>query len=154
MSYRDIIIGELIETERQYIHDLEKFYKLQILVEEKEILSKDTAHDIFQNITSIVDFQRRFLVEIESMNSLPESKQYWGQPFVINEESFLIYEPFICNRRKATNTAKREFDKIVNLDNPLVVDFTTLDGFLLNMLLSRLAKYPCLLRVCASMMLY
>jgi hypothetical protein len=40
----------------------------------------------------------------------------------------------------------REFDKISLADHPVVVDFNTLDGFLLKPM-QRLVKYPLLLKV-------
>ena len=52
----------------------------------------------------------------------------------------------IANQRKAADIAKREFDKIVLADHPVVVDFNTLDGFLLKPM-QRLVKYPLLLKV-------
>lgn len=147
MSYRDHVVRELVDTERKYVQDLENLYELKRVIEQKGVVPGDVVHDIFLNINAILDFQRRFLIRIETTNSLPESKQEWGQPFIAHEQSFEIYEPFIANQRKAAAVAMREFDKLAKADHPVVVDFNTLDGFLLKPM-QRLVKYPLLLKVC------
>jgi cell division control protein 24 len=149
MSYRDHVIRELVDTERKYVQDLENLHDLKKTIEQKGVITGDVVHDIFLNINAILDFQRRFLIRIETTNSQPESKQDWGLIFVNYEEAFGIYQPFIANQRKAATIAKREFDKIVLADHAVVVDFNTLDSFLLKPM-QRLIKYPQLLTVCTS----
>ena len=146
MSYRDHVVRELVDTERKYVQDLENLHELKKKIEQKGVIPGDTVHDIFLNINAILDFQRRFLIKIETTNSQPPDRQEWGLPFTNYEEAFGIYQPFIANQRKAADIAKREFDKIVLADHPVVVDFNTLDGFLLKPM-QRLVKYPLLLKV-------
>jgi cell division control protein 24 len=145
MSYRDHVVRELVDTERKYVQDLENLHELKKAIEQKGVIPGDVVHEIFLNINSILDFQRRFLIRIETTNSLPEDRQEWGAPFVAFEEAFSIYQPFIANQRKAADIAKREFDKLKQADHPVVVDFNTLDGFLLKPM-QRLVKYPLLLK--------
>ncbi|KAE8440930.1 hypothetical protein EG329_006192 [Mollisiaceae sp. DMI_Dod_QoI] len=145
MSYRDHVVRELVDTERKYVQDLENLHELKKTIEQKGVIPGDVVHDIFLNINAILDFQRRFLIKIETTNSLPDDKQEWGLPFTNYEEAFGIYQPFIANQRKAAAIAKREFDKIAMADHPVVVDFNTLDGFLLKPM-QRLVKYPLLLK--------
>ncbi len=146
MSYRDHVVREFVDTERKYVQDLENLHELKTVIEQKGVITGDVVHDIFLNINAILDFQRRFLIRIETTNSQPESRQEWGPIFVTNEEAFGIYQPFIANQRKAATIAKREFDKISLADHPVVVDFNTLGGFLLKPM-QRLIKYPQLLKV-------
>ena len=146
MSYRDHVVRELVDTERKYVQDLENLHELKKKIEQKGVIPGDAVHDIFLNINAILDFQRRFLIKIETTNSQPPDRQEWGLPFANYEEAFGIYQPFIANQRKAADIAKREFDKIVLADHPVVVDFNTLDGFLLKPM-QRLVKYPLLLKV-------
>lgn len=146
MSYRDHVVRELVDTERKYVQDLENLHELKKQIEQKGVIPGDVVHAIFLNINAILDFQRRFLIRIETTNSQPDSRQEWGAPFVFHEESFGIYQPFIANQRRAADIAKREFDKISLADHPVVVDFNTLDGFLLKPM-QRLVKYPLLLKV-------
>jgi cell division control protein 24 len=146
MSYRDHVVRELVDTERKYVQDLENLHELKKSIEQKGVIPGDVVHDIFLNINAILDFQRRFLIKIETTNSQPESMQQWGSPFTNYEEAFGIYQPYIANQRKAAAIAMREFDKIKLADHPVVVDFNTLDGFLLKPM-QRLVKYPLLLKV-------
>ncbi|KAF8856849.1 hypothetical protein BDZ45DRAFT_745029 [Acephala macrosclerotiorum] len=145
MSYRDHVVRELVDTERKYVQDLENLHELKKTIEQKGVIPGDVVHDIFLNINAILDFQRRFLIKIETTNSLPDDKQEWGLPFTNYEEAFGIYQPFIANQRKAAAIAKENFDKIAMADHPVVVDFNTLDGFLLKPM-QRLVKYPLLLK--------
>lgn len=146
MSFRDYVVRELVDTERKYVQDLENLHELKQMIERKAVIAGDLVHDIFLNINAILDFQRRFLIRIETTNSLPEEKQEWGTLFYNVEDSFGIYQPFIANQRRAVAIAKREFDKLFLANHPVVVNFQTLDGFLLKPM-QRLIKYPQLLKV-------
>lgn len=146
MSYRDHVVRELVDTERKYVQDLENLHELKKKIEEKGIISGDIIHDIFLNMNAVLDFQRRFLIKIETTNIQSNDHQAWGAPFTLYEKGFEIYLSFIANQRKAAAIAKTEFDKIALADHPVVVDFNTLDGFLLKPM-QRLVKYPLLLKV-------
>ncbi|KAI1637280.1 hypothetical protein F4809DRAFT_661366 [Biscogniauxia mediterranea] len=145
MTYRDHIIRELVDTERKYVQDLENLHDLKKALEKKGVIPGDTVHQIFLNINAILDFQRRFLIRVETTNSMPQSAQQWGAPFVAYEDSFHIYQPFIANQRKAAMLANQVFDKIQQAEHPVACDFNTLDGFLLKPM-QRLVKYPLLLK--------
>ncbi len=145
MSYRDHVVKELVDTERKYVQDLENLHELKTLIDQKGVVPGDVVHAIFLNINAILDFQRRFLIRIETTNSQPQNRQEWGGPFKFYEEAFEIYQPFIANQRKAADIAKREFDKLHLAHHPVVEDFNTLDGFLLKPM-QRLVKYPLLLK--------
>ena len=148
MSTRDYILRELVNTERKYVQDLENLYDLKKTLEQKGVIPGDVVHQIFLNINAILDFQRRFLIRIETTNSQPPESQQWGSPFVTFEEAFNIYQPFIANQSKAAMLAKEVFDKIQQTAHPVACDFNTLDGFLLKPM-QRLVKYPLLLKACS-----
>ncbi|KAM0254870.1 hypothetical protein ACHAQJ_006362 [Trichoderma viride] len=145
MTYRDHVIKELVDTERKYVQDLENLHDLKKTLEQKGVITGDVVHQIFLNINFILDFQRRFLIRVETTNSMPAATQRWGQPFVTHEEFFSIYQPFIANQRKAAQIANANFDLIRQSDHPVAADFNTLDGFLLKPM-QRLVKYPLLLK--------
>ncbi|ORY64511.1 Pleckstrin homology domain-containing protein [Pseudomassariella vexata] len=145
MTYRDHIIKELVDTERKYVQDLENLHDLKKALEQKGVIPGDIVHQIFLNINAILDFQRRFLIRVETTNSMPATSQHWGAPFAMHEESFNIYQPFIANQRKAAQVANQVFDKIQLIQHPVACDFNTLDGFLLKPM-QRLVKYPLLLK--------
>ncbi|KAI1121340.1 Rho guanyl nucleotide exchange factor [Nemania abortiva] len=145
MTYRDHVIRELVDTERKYVQDLENLHDLKKCLMGKTTIPGDTAYSIFLNLDSILDFQRKFLIRIETTNSMPQTAQQWGSAFIMHEEGFGIYQPFIANQRKAARTANQVFDKIQLVEHPVACDFNTLDGFLLKPM-QRLAKYPLLLK--------
>lgn len=146
MSYKDYVIRELVDTERKYVQDLENLYDLKDTLDQTGAITGDIIHDIFLNISFILDFQRRFLIRIETTNSLAPANQRWGSPFAFFEDSFDIYLPFIANQRKAAQLATEVFDKIQTINHPVAIDSNTLDGFLLKPM-QRLVKYPLLLKV-------
>jgi cell division control protein 24 len=149
MSYRDYVVRELVDTERKYVQDLENLHDLKKTLEQNGIITGDKVHDIFLNINAILDCQRKFLIRVETTNSMPQARQEWGSPFVAYEETFnRCYQPFIANQRKAGQLASQVFDKIQTADHPVACDFNTLDGFLLKPM-QRLVKYPLLLKVCS-----
>jgi cell division control protein 24 len=152
MSYRDHIIKEMVDTERKYVQDLENLHDLKKAVEQQGDIPGDIVHHIFLNINSILDFQRRFLIKIETTNSMPAASQRWGTPFATYEEGFAIYQPFIANQRKAAQVANQVFDQIKVIQHPVACDFNTLDGFLLKPM-QRLVKYPLLLKVSVATIL-
>ncbi|EOO01738.1 putative rho guanine nucleotide exchange factor scd1 protein [Phaeoacremonium minimum UCRPA7] len=131
MSYRDHIVRELVDTERKYVQDLENLYDLKKALDQRGVIPGDIVHQIFLNINAILDFQRRFLIRVETTNSMPSQRQEWGGPFVAYEDAFSIYQPFIANQRKAAQIAGQVFDKIQSVQHPVACDFNTLDGFLL-----------------------
>lgn len=145
MSYRDHIIKELVDTERKYVQDLENLHDLKKSLEQKGAVPGDIVHSIFLNVNAILDFQRRFLIRVETANSMPKALQRWGAPFCFYEEAFDIYQPFIANQRKAAQIANSVWDKIKLSEHPVALDFNTLDGFLLKPM-QRLVKYPLLLK--------
>ncbi|GAW15869.1 hypothetical protein ANO14919_052910 [Xylariales sp. No.14919] len=145
MTYRDHIIRELVDTERKYVQDLENLHDLKKSLLDKAVIPGDVAYQIFLNIHGILDFQRKFLIRVETTNSMPQAAQQWGAIFINNEEGFEIYQPFIANQRKAAQIANQAFDKIQLAEHPVACDFNTLDGFLLKPM-QRLVKYPLLLK--------
>ena len=146
MSYRDYIVRELVDTERKYVQDLENLHDLKKTLEQRGVIPGDVVHNIFLNINSILDTQRKFLIRVETTNSMPQARQEWGSTFVAYEESFnSCYQPFIANQRKAAQIAGQVFDKIQAAEHPVACDFNTLDGFLLKPM-QRLVKYPLLLK--------
>jgi cell division control protein 24 len=149
MTYRDHIIKEMVDTERKYVQDLENLHDLKKALEQRGVIPGDIVHQIFLNINAILDFQRRFLIKVETTNSMQQSAQQWGAPFVLYEEAFNIYQPFIANQRKAAQVANQVFESIQAIQHPVACDFNTLDGFLLKPM-QRLVKYPLLLKVSSA----
>ena len=146
MTRRDYIVGELVNTERKYVQDLETLQGFKKLVEEKGEVAGDTIHAIFLNLNALLDFQRRFLIRIETMNSLPDHQQNWGQLFTQYHDAFRVYEPYIANQQNAEEHATRDFEKMQKVGHRITNDRATLSGFIMKPF-QRLSKYPLLLKV-------
>ncbi|KAI9761488.1 MAG: hypothetical protein M4579_000998 [Chaenotheca gracillima] len=144
-TQRDWVVAELVDTERKYVQDLESLQQFKKLVEEKGEVPGDTIHAIFLNLNALLDFQRRFLIRIETMNALPEEAQNWGQLFTQFHQSFLVYEPYIANQQNADEQATKEFEKLQKVGHQITIDRTTLSGFIMRPF-QRLSKYPLLLK--------
>jgi cell division control protein 24 len=144
---RDHVIKELLDTERKYVQDLESLQEFQNLVQTKGVVPGDVVHAIFANLNALLDFQRRFLIRVETQNSLPAESQHWGSLFVQYQESFRVYEPYISNKEKGQIVAELEFENLKKVGHQITIDPATLCGFLLKPV-QRLGKYPLILKVC------
>jgi cell division control protein 24 len=82
LDNRARIVKELVDTERKYVQDLEALQDYMRCLEREEVVSKDLIHNLFLNLNQLVDFQRRFLIRVETQNSLSEEQQNWGHLFV------------------------------------------------------------------------
>ncbi|KAI9821349.1 MAG: hypothetical protein M1826_000720 [Phylliscum demangeonii] len=144
-THRDYVVAELVDTERKYVQDLEALQQFKLALQQKGEVTGDKIHAIFLNLNALLDFQRRFLIRIETTNSLPEAQQNWGQLFIQSQASFRVYEPYMANQRHADEQALLEFDKLQRVGHQITCDRTTLSGFLLKPF-QRLVKYPMLLK--------
>lgn len=82
LDSRARVVKELVDTERKYVQDLEILQEYMRCLEREEIVSKDLIHNLFLNLNQLVDFQRRFLIRVETQNDLQPEQQNWGNLFV------------------------------------------------------------------------
>ncbi|KAF2154680.1 hypothetical protein K461DRAFT_266070 [Myriangium duriaei CBS 260.36] len=148
-SQRQHIVDELVNTERTYVQQLELLQAYQTQCQKTGVIPGDIAHQIFLNLNGLLDFQRRFLIRVEQINAMPESEQNWGKLFVLYNEAFTIYEPYITNQKQCEQTVMREFDKLKLAGGSpelqgIVANQATLYSFLMKPF-QRLSKYPLLL---------
>ena len=151
LTRRQNIIHEIVQTERDYVQQIEDLQRFKNELEMSGAIGGDAIHDIFLNINALLDFQRRFLIRIEQQNSLPEEEQNWGNLFVTYRDSFRVYEPFIANGSRCNETVSKEWERLkaapVTADlRGMVEAQSILLGFLVKPL-QRLTKYPLLLKV-------
>jgi cell division control protein 24 len=149
-THRQHIIHELVQTERTYVKHLEMLQEFKKSVEEQGVIPGDAVHDIFLNLNSLLDFQRRFLIRVEQTNDKPEDEQNWGGLFVLYKDAFKVYEPYIANQKKCEEIAMHQFSHLKNIKGKpelrqMVESPTVLTSFLLKPF-QRLAKYPLLLK--------
>lgn len=145
------IVSELIDTERDYINHLENLQQFKKELEQNGALSGDAIHDIFLNLDSLLEFQRRFQVRLEQQFSSPEATQQWGKVFYHYYDGFMVYVAFIANQQQCQKTVSREWDKLKNATispelHGIVETQSVLLGFL-SKPFQRLTKYPMLLDV-------
>ncbi|CAI2166102.1 17870_t:CDS:2 [Funneliformis geosporum] len=135
------VVHELLETERKYVQDMEKFAReLQI----QEIVSADTIHLLFANLNQLVDFQRRFLIGVEANASQPPVDQRFGNLFIQMEDNFAVYEPFCANYQSASELVIQETPNLQRLAK--IVEPTYELPSLLIKPIQRICKYPLLLQ--------
>jgi len=48
------------------------------------LMDQDTIHLLFPGLNKLVNFQRKFLIRLESIAELSWTEQRWGLPFVEN----------------------------------------------------------------------
>ena len=150
-SHQQKIIDEIVTSERDYVQHLETLHQFKIQLEQSGAIKGDIVHDIFLNLNSLLDFQRRFLIRIEQQNSLETTVQNWGTLFAQYHESFMIYEPFIANQNRCNDVVNREWEKIRAAPLPRefqgMVETQSILGSFLMKPFQRLTKYPMLLKV-------
>ncbi|CCX30511.1 hypothetical protein FPQ18DRAFT_364854 [Pyronema domesticum] len=142
LDNRARIVKELVDTERKYVQDLEALQDYMRCLEREEVVSKDLIHNLFLNLNQLVDFQRRFLIRVETQNSLSEEQQNWGHLFVQYEKSFTVYEPYASNFNGAQHLAQEAREQLARMPHPV---FDQLAAFLIKPV-QRVTKYPLLLR--------
>lgn len=148
-SQRQHIVHELVTTERTYVQQLELLQAFKLQCEKTGVIPGDVIHQIFLNLNALLDFQRRFLIRVEQINAQSEEEQNWGKLFVLYNDAFKIYEPYITNQKLCEETVMREFENLKEAGGSpelkgIVANPPTLYSFLMKPF-QRLSKYPLLL---------
>jgi hypothetical protein len=145
------IVLELVSTEQKYVQVLESVSLLKRLLNEQALLQEEVLDEVFGDADALARFHRRFLGQLEHINTLPPHEQNWGHAFSSFERATDLYVSFIANYRAREDTALREVNKIKAVDGPPEVLTHVRDTVVIQTIfmrpLSRLAKYPLLLRV-------
>ena len=81
MDNRARVVQELVDTERKYVQDLEALQDYMRALQTSEV-APDLIHNMFLNLNSLVDFQRRFLIRVETVYAQSPEQQRWGQVMV------------------------------------------------------------------------
>ena len=82
MDNRGRVVQELVDTERKYVQDLEALQDYMKTLQASEVAAPDLIHNMFLNLNSLVDFQRRFLIRVETVYAQPPEQQRWGQVMI------------------------------------------------------------------------
>ena len=61
-------------------------------------MDQDTIHLLFPNLNKLLNFQRKFLIRLESTGELPWKDQRWGQLFLENVSHLYFFWLSRCMR--------------------------------------------------------
>ncbi|KAK4696689.1 cell division control protein 24, partial [Phenoliferia sp. Uapishka_3] len=140
---RSMVVKEILDSERKYVQDLEVLQNYQRQVAASGIITQDQIHNLFLNLNSLADFQRRFLIGVEANASLPPEQQHFGLLFITMEDNFSVYEPYCANLTAAQELAISENTALNQLKD--VLDPISELSPLLIKPVQRICKYPLLL---------
>jgi hypothetical protein len=101
-------------------------------------------HYLFGNLNALVDFQRRFLIQIEDQAASPAKEQRFGSLFIQFEEAFSVYEPFCANFQIAQDLVIQESSKLQKLSHIMSPTYE-LPSMLIKPI-QRVCKYPLLIQ--------
>ncbi|KAH7927495.1 hypothetical protein BV22DRAFT_1111043 [Leucogyrophana mollusca] len=140
---RNNIVREMVETERKYVQDLEVMQKYATALSQSNTIDQDTIHLLFPGLNKLLNFQRKFLIRLESTAEMPWKDQRWGLHFLENEEEFTVYEPYCANYTNAADLMLAE-EQNLGVHNNLINAKSELPAFLIKPV-QRICKYPLLL---------
>lgn len=109
----------------------------------QKIVSPDTIHYLFGNLNALVDFQRRFLLQLEEIAEKSPQEQRIGFLFIQTEEAFSVYEPYCSNYYSAQDLVVQEAPRLQKLADILNPTYQ-LPSMLIKPV-QRICKYPLLL---------
>ena len=143
-SKRHHILEEMIASERVYVEDLAKFNKLNEMLKFEKIFNQKSLDLIFSNLKDLLNFQRKFMLEMESQ--IQKDRPDFGALFTANEAQFSVYEEFSLNHSVALKTLK-ENEKILDSRPDLLESFGggTVEGYLIKPI-QRVTRYSLFLR--------
>ncbi|KAF8985164.1 hypothetical protein CPC16_002436 [Podila verticillata] len=140
-DHRAMVVNEILETERIYVQDLENLQAyMRALQSDGTIISLEMIHLIFGNLNALVDFQRRFLIAIETHAAYAVQDQNFGLVFSQHYEAFSVYAPFCANFAQANKLVLQEKEKLKKLNH-----FGPSDHAISSQLIKpvqRICKYP------------
>ncbi|BGP11166.1 Rho guanine nucleotide exchange factor scd1 [Rhodotorula toruloides] len=140
---RSLVVREILDSERKYMQDLEVLQDYQRQLQMNDILTQDQIHSLFINLNKLADFQRRFLIGVETNASLPPEQQRFGNLFLQMEDNFACYEPYCANLTNAQDLAIAENAALSKLGH--VLDPVSELAPLLIKPVQRICKYPLLI---------
>ncbi|KAI9364500.1 hypothetical protein DFJ73DRAFT_934402 [Zopfochytrium polystomum] len=140
---RSKLLREMVDTERTYVASLEQLYTYMQECEAHKILQKDHVRNMFVNLPELLDFQRRFLIAMETTLVVPVNEQRIGALFLSHETGFDVYHSFCSNYNNAVQTALDESENLKRLSH--IIEPIQLQSFFIKPV-QRVCRYPLLLQ--------
>lgn len=143
MSKRERILEEMIASERVYVDDLARLNKFKEIMKFERLLSQKSLDAIFSNLKDLLNFQRKFMIEMESV--VQSSTPDFGNLFISHEANFSLYEIFCLNHALALSTL-RENRAVIDSHPQLMESIGGgIDGYLIKPI-QRVTRYSLFLR--------
>lgn len=140
------VVREIVETERKFVQDLETLVRYRQDLLNSEWFTSENVNLLFPNLLEIVDFQRRFLVGLESQVNSPPQDQRIGSLFIhAGVSGFKMYESWALSQNSSMEFILREANRLERASQ-IIKDPYELQNFYLIKPIQRLTKYPLLLR--------
>ncbi|KAJ3056671.1 hypothetical protein HK097_005348 [Rhizophlyctis rosea] len=141
---RGKLLAEMLNTERTYNQDLEKLHNYQKELQRHAAIPRPLMASLFANLPDLLDFERRFLFQMEATLALPAPEQRIGALFLQNESAFETeYIPFCGNYQLATTLATEEATLLQQASSE-VDPVRGLPNYLIKPV-QRICRYPLLL---------
>lgn len=139
------VFRELIQTERKYLADLELLLEYKQELAEAEAISSEQLHQLFPNLSEIVDFHRRLLNGFECNINVPTKYQRIGSVFLhASNGPFKAYEPWTVGQISSIELINREAPNLRKASSILDPGFE-LQSYIIKPI-QRLCKYPLLIK--------
>jgi cell division control protein 24 len=143
METRIKVILELLETERKYVSDLELLQDYMRQLKSMEAVSTSVILEIFANLDELLDFQRKFLIYLESYLTSSE-EQTFANVFVRLKDGFDMYQLYCSNHKRATVCVQENMANLQKLSQ-LMDPAVDLPSYLIKPV-QRICKYPLLIQ--------
>ncbi|ORZ31068.1 hypothetical protein BCR44DRAFT_139181, partial [Catenaria anguillulae PL171] len=146
LTHREKILIEMLQTERKYVADLERLHTYQHHLSTNNVLPPGTISALFSNLKALVDFQRGFLVGLESLLvQAAAGDEKVGSLFVSLEPTFAaVYAPFCANFKQASDLAVDNVH-VLQAAAQVMEPQHELPSYLIKPI-QRICRYPLLLR--------
>ena len=139
---RERILEEMVASERVYVEDLARLHRYKEIIKFERLLSQKTIDLIFSNLKDLLNFQRRFMIEME--NQMQKDKPNLAALFISHEADFSLYEEFCLNQSEALATLA-ENKSILESRPDLMDNIGDVSGYLIKPI-QRVPRYSLFLR--------
>ena len=102
---RERILEEMIASERVYVDDLDRLNKFKETIRFFKLLPPVEIDAIFSNLKDLLNFQRKFMIEMENENQ--KDQPDFASLFTAHEADFSLYEQFVLNQPTSLATLAR-----------------------------------------------
>lgn len=142
VSKRARIFEEMIASERVYVEDLARLNKYKEMIKFERLLPQKTIDLIFANLKELLNFQRKFMIEME--NQIQKDRPDFSYLFQVHESDFVLYEEF-CLNHSTSLKALKENKKILESRMDLLDCVGDVEGYMIKPI-QRVTRYSLFLR--------